>query len=169
MTVVEELDNFKKSNDSRGRNARMVSRYLDELRVHGKLSDGVPLEHGGQLRVEVHLRAELPRMFRNHSKDNEILEVAMGLSQAGESVVFITKDINLRIKAEALGLIAEDYEKEKVAPEHLYVGWRELVVSSEYIDRFYKAKRLEPPAETIPPPTPLTKENGHYAKDAIQG
>ena len=167
MTVVEELDNFKKANDSRGRNARMVSRYLDELRVHGKLSDGVPLEHGGQLRVEVHMRAELPRMFRSSSKDNEILEVAMGLAQSGETVVFITKDINLRIKAEALGLIAEDYEKEKVAPEHLYVGWRELTVSSDYIDRFYKAKRLEPPAETIPP-APPAKESSHYAKDAVQ-
>ena len=151
MTVVEELDNFKKSNDSRGRNARMVSRYLDELRAHGKLSDGVPLEHGGQLKVEVNVRAELPRQFRHHSKDNEILEVAMGLNQMGETVVFITKDINLRIKAEALGLIAEDYEKEKVPPERLYVGWRELVVPSDFIDRFYKVKRIDPPVNSWKP------------------
>lgn len=166
MTVVEELDNFKKSNDSRGRNARMVSRYLDELRAHGKLSDGVPLEHGGQLKVEVNVRAELPRQFRHHSKDNEILEVAMGLNQAGEMVVFITKDINLRIKAEALGLIAEDYEKEKVPPERLYVGWRELVVPSDFIDRFYKAKRIEPPVDSYPR-TPSLKEGGQSAKDVV--
>ncbi len=127
LTVVEELDNFKKSNDSRGRSARTVSRYLDELRVHGKLSNGVPLEHGGMLRVEVQARGELPRPLRSNSKDNEILEVALGLAQMGDTVVFITKDINLRIKAEALGLIAEDYEKEKIPPEQLYVGWRELV------------------------------------------
>jgi len=81
MTVVEELDNFKKSNDSRGRNARTVSRYLDELRVHGKLSDGVPLEHGGQLRVEILLRAELPPQFRKNSKDN-ILKSEDGKSQS---------------------------------------------------------------------------------------
>jgi len=147
MTVVEELDGFKKSNDSRGRNARTVSRYLDELRVHGKLSDGVPLEHGGHLKVEILTRAELPRQFRSNSKDNEILEVALGLAQAGDSVIFITKDINLRIKAEALGLTAEDYEKEKVPPEHLYVGWRELIVASDAIDKLYKNKKLEPPVD----------------------
>jgi PhoH-like ATPase len=145
MGVVEELDGFKKSNDSRGRSARTVSRYLDELRVHGKLSEGVPLEHGGSLKVEVQARANLPSQFRNHSKDNEILEVAMGLAGAGETVVFITKDINLRIKAESLGLIAEDYEKEKVHPEELYVGWRELTVASDVIDKFYKSKRMDPP------------------------
>src|SRR5947209_4932109 len=97
MTVIEELDTFKRLNDNRGRNARTVSRYLDELRQHGKLSDGVPLEHGGQLRVEVEARAALPVGFDNHSKDNRILETALGIAKKGEVVVFITKDINLRI------------------------------------------------------------------------
>jgi len=145
LTVVEELDGFKRINDNRGRSARAVTRYLDELRVQGKLSEGVPLEHGGQLKVEVQARGELPRPLRSNSKDNEILEVALGLANMGETVVFITKDINLRIKAEALGLIAEDYEKEKVHPEELYVGWRELTLPSAQIDKFFKSKKLEPP------------------------
>src|SRR5204863_4725440 len=109
-------------------------------------SDGVPLEHGGQLVVEVKARAALPSTFSNHSKDNRILETALGLANQGDSVVFITKDINLRIKAEAAGLIAEDYEKEKVPVEQLYLGWRDLPLASEQIDKFFKQKRLEPPA-----------------------
>ncbi len=148
MTVVEELDNFKKANDIRGRSARSVSRYLDELRIHGKLSDGVPLEHGGQLKVEVEARAPLPHAFENHSKDNRILETALGLAKQGEQVVFITKDINLRIKAEAIGLIAEDYEKEKVEPEELYLGWRDILLLPERIDKFFKSKKLEWPSAT---------------------
>ena len=81
LTVVEELDGFKKSNDSRGRSARMVSRYLDELRHHGKLTEGVPLEHGGQLTVEVRARAPLPHSFSNHSKDNPRLGSLCRLTQ----------------------------------------------------------------------------------------
>jgi len=147
LTVVEELDGFKKSNDSRGRSARMVSRYLDELRQHGKLTEGVPLEHGGQLTVEVRARAPLPHSFSNHSKDNRMLETALGLANQGETVVFITKDINLRIKAEAIGIIAEDYEREKVSPDKLYTGWRDLTLPSESIDKFFKLKKLEPPVD----------------------
>jgi PhoH-like ATPase len=147
LAVVEELDGFKKSNDNRGRSARMVSRYLDELRQHGKLTEGVPLEHGGQLTVEVRARAPLPLSFSNHSKDNRMLETALGLSQQGETVVFITKDINLRIKAEAIGITAEDYEREKVSPDKLYTGWRDLGLPSESIDKFFKLKKLEPPVD----------------------
>lgn len=151
LTVVEELDTFKKANDNRGRSARLISRYLDELRRHGKLSDGVPLEHGGELRVDVQSRAPLPPSFVNGSKDNRILETALGLAKQGDTVVFITKDINLRIKAEAIGLTAEDYEKEKVHPEQLYLGWRELVLPSESIDKFFKTKRLDPPVNSWKP------------------
>lgn len=151
LIVVEELDRFKRSNDDRGRNARLVSRYLDELRQHGKLSDGVPLEHGGQLKVEVQARAKLPSTFDSSSMDNRILEMALGLAEQGDQVIFITKDINLRIKAESIGLVAEDYEKEKIHPEHLYLGWRELVLPSEEIDKFFKLKKLEPTVNSWKP------------------
>ena len=147
LTVVEELDGFKKSNDSRGRSARQVSRYLDELRQHGKITEGVPLEHGGSLTVEARARAPLPLGFEHHNKDNRMLETALGVVEQGETVVFITKDINLRIKAEAIGLTAEDYEKEKVSPDKLYVGWRDLSLASDLIDKFFKSKKLEPPVD----------------------
>jgi len=150
LTVVEELDGFKRTNDNRGRSARAVSRYLDELRQHGKLTEGVALEHGGSLTVDVQTRSPLPHSFENHSKDNRILETALGLSKRGDTVVFITKDINLRIKAEAIGITAEDYEKEKVHPEKLYLGWRDLTLPSEAIDKFFKTKKLEPPVNHWP-------------------
>jgi PhoH-like ATPase len=151
LTVIEELDTFKRSNDERGRSARFVSRKLDELRKGGKLSNWVPLEHGGMLKVEIQVSDGLPKAFSAHTKDNEILSCASYLRKAGENVVFISKDINLRIKAEALGLETQDYEKEKVDVEDLYKGWRELTVAGDLIDRFYKDKRLEPPAPDLVP------------------
>ena len=66
LTVIEELDTFKRSNDERGRSARFVSRKLDELRKHGKLSDWVPLEHGGKLKVEIQVSDGLPKAFSAH-------------------------------------------------------------------------------------------------------
>jgi PhoH-like ATPase len=151
LTVIEELDTFKRSNDERGRSARFVSRKLDELRKGGKLSNWVPLEHGGQLKVEIQVSDGLPKAFSAHTKDNEILSCASYLRKQGENVVFISKDINLRIKAEALELETQDYEKEKVDVEDLYKGWRELTVGGDVIDRFYKDKRLEAPAPDLVP------------------
>ncbi|MDP3543504.1 MAG: PhoH family protein [Elusimicrobiota bacterium] len=147
LTVIEELDTFKRNNDERGRSARFVSRKLDELRRGGKLSNWVPLEHGGKLKVEIQVSDGLPKAFSAHTKDNEILSCALYLKKQGENIVFISKDINLRIKAESLGLETQDYEKEKVDIDDLYKGWREAAVTGEEIDAFYRDKRV--PA-TIP-------------------
>ena len=117
MTVIEELDTFKKLNDERGRNARLISRRLDGLRAHGKLSTGVPLKNGGTLIIVMDLEVALPCEFALSKADHHILGIAIQMQKKGENVIFITKDINLRIKAEALGLDAQDYEKEKVKIE----------------------------------------------------
>jgi PhoH-like ATPase len=151
LPVIEELDTFKRNNDERGRSARFVSRKLDELRKHGKLSNWVPLEHGGKLKVEIMVSDGLPKAFSAHTKDNEILSCAQYLKKQGENVIFISKDINLRIKAESLGLETQDYEKEKVDLDELYKGWRETSVPAESIDRFYKDKRLDSPLPDIVP------------------
>lgn len=151
LTVIEELDTFKRNNDERGRSARFVSRKLDELRKGGKLSNWVPLEHGGKLKVEIQVSDGLPKAFSAHTKDNEILSCAQYLKKQGENVVFISKDINLRIKAESLGLETQDYEKEKVDIDDLYKGWREASVTSEEIDAFYRDKRLPSAIEGLVP------------------
>ncbi|MDE2039420.1 MAG: PhoH family protein [Elusimicrobia bacterium] len=151
LTVIEELDTFKRNNDERGRSARLVARRLDELRKNkGKLSNWVELEHGGKLKVEIMVSDGLPKAFSAQSKDNEILSCARYLKSHEEHVVFISKDINLRIKAEALGLETQDYEKAKVDVEELYRGWRELPAASGEIDRFFKEKRLAVPAQERP-------------------
>jgi len=142
MTVIEELDGFKKINDERGRNARTISRILDSLRSKGKISDGVKNEKGGIIRVEVDHNSEVPYDFITSKADHRILGAALRLQKNGEKVIFISKDINLRIKAEVLGLQAEDYEKEKVNIDELYNGWRDLPLSSPDFDSFYGKKSV---------------------------
>ncbi|MBI4422544.1 MAG: PhoH family protein, partial [Elusimicrobia bacterium] len=142
LPVIEELDTFKRSNDERGRAARLIARKLDGLRSRGKLSDGVPLDHGGQLTVQMLESGGLPATFLANSKDNQILGVAQSLKTKGENVVFISKDINLRIKAEAIGLETQDYEKEKVDVSDLYKGWQEVGAPGEEINSFYKSRKL---------------------------
>ena len=146
IEVVEEIDRFKRDPSEKGRNARQVSRLLDELRTRGNLADGVPLDEtsGAELKV-VFCRSEtlsqLPPELKAGNGDNNIL--AVGLEQqrlesvrGGEPpVVLVTKDTNLRIKADAVGLIAQDYTTDKVAIGDLYPGFCELWVSAEQMDR----------------------------------
>ncbi|MEE8425014.1 MAG: PIN domain-containing protein, partial [Elusimicrobiota bacterium] len=142
LPVIEELDTFKRNKDERGRSARQVARTLDRLRKKGRLSDGVELEHGGRLKVQIVHANGLPEPFSQNTKDNQILSVAQFLKKQNKKVVFISKDINLRIKAEAIGLETEDFEKEKVDLNEFYRGWREISLNKEEIDAFYKNKKL---------------------------
>jgi PhoH-like ATPase len=149
IVVIEELDKFKKGIDETGRNARQVSRILDEHRQKGKLSQGVRLEKGGILRVELNHTSpqHLPMELIASKGDNRILATALNLcyTQKEAPVVLVTKDTNLRIKADAVGLTAEDYETDTVTIEELYSGEAELVVSPESIDAFYANGELAPP------------------------
>lgn len=135
--VVEELDQFKKSVNGLGRNARAVARQLDALRKTGRLNEGVALENGGRLRVMI-LSKELPdtsHFVVQHMYDNLILKCALVLKEEAPEieVIVVTKDTNLRIRADAVGLEAEDYEPTPVDVSLLYQGHREIVVSSEQI------------------------------------
>lgn len=148
ITVIEEIDKFKKDMNETGRNARHVSRLLDDLRTSGSLSSGVKLETGGTVRVEINedrgLKA-LPQELRSDKGDNRILAVAMDVKSqsATGQVILVSKDTNLRIKADALGLVAEDYESDKVEINELYTGITEIQVPSEKVDRFHGQGWLE--------------------------
>ncbi|MBI3548256.1 MAG: PhoH family protein [Elusimicrobia bacterium] len=144
LTVIEELDSFKRLNDDRGYSVRQVMRWLNRLREKGKLSQGIALDHGGQLVIEHRKAEQLPiKLNGSHgTKDNEILATALFLHQQGEHVVLISKDMNLRIKAEVLGIEAADYEREKAPITELYRGHRELSVGQDVIDKFYKEHKL---------------------------
>ncbi len=141
MTVIEELDRFKKELSETGRNARQFSRIIDGLRAKAKLVEGVELETGGHLRVDLyteeHLKC-LPPELRTDRGDNRILAVALDVkSQSEIPVVFVTKDINLRIKADVVGLTAEDYESDKVSLDELYTGTAEVLLGQDDVDLFY--------------------------------
>ena len=142
MTVVEELDNFKRVSDERGRNSRAISRILDGLRKKGKLSEGVKLENGGTLKVQIDEDVPLKYNFLSSKADHRILGAASLLQKNGDKVIFVSKDINLRIKAEALGIIAQDYEKEKVKLDELYTGWGEAEITPEDFELFHKNKYI---------------------------
>lgn len=167
MTVIEELDGFKRGNDERGRSARLISRRLDSLRACGKLSDGVKLKNGGMLKIELEHKVDMPSELPMSKADHHILGSALYYQGKGNIVVFITKDINLRIKAEALGIDAQDYAKEKVKIEELYVGWRELLVSSARIDQFYRDGKLELKDEFFPNESVVLKDEAGSSKSAL--
>lgn len=142
MTVIEELDHFKSHSDELGRNARAVVRELDSLRAKGKLGEGVEMENGGILKIAMEDPSlSLPLMDMS-VPDNRILSVAYNLQQEGHTVIFVSKDINARLKADALGLGVQDFEKQKVNFDELYTGHREEVVASGVIEEFYRAKEL---------------------------
>jgi PhoH-like ATPase len=143
--VVEEIDSFKKDLSELGRNARQVSRYLDGLREEGSLKDGVELDRGGLLRVATTHRALPQEVATDRGQDGRILAVALELHEdlTREKVVFITKDTNLRIRADAIGIQTEDYEPERIEASDLYTGFEQVLVAPEQVDGFYANGFLE--------------------------
>ncbi|MBN1850650.1 MAG: PhoH family protein [Deltaproteobacteria bacterium] len=144
LAVIEEIDNQKKRQDEVGRNARFISRELDGLRCLGQLSKGVPLPEGGMLRIELNHQEclEFPKGFDPQKYDNRILALAHNLANGNNRVVLVSKDLNLRIKADVMGISAEDYVTDKVNYDDLYTGYREIYLSSEELDRFYENEGL---------------------------
>src|SRR5256886_7355106 len=139
IEVIEEVDRFKRESTERGANARTVSRTLDSLRVKGRLSEGVTLPNGGRLRVifqdknpNGHLTSD------DNNVDSRIVALAITVQKAHpkQRTILITKDVNLRIKADALGLQAEDYETDRVLIKDLYTGMLELAVSAGELAAF---------------------------------
>ncbi|MEA3361858.1 MAG: PhoH family protein [Thermodesulfobacteriota bacterium] len=142
LTVIEEIDRFKKDQSETGRNARQISRMIDEFRSQAKLVEGVPLENGGILKVAIYKEEfihKLPPELRNDQGDNRILAVAWDLQEnlPKGTVFFVTKDINLRIKADTIGMYAVDYQSDKVPIEELYTGTSELLLPKDQVDQFY--------------------------------
>jgi PhoH-like ATPase len=154
LSVIEELDRIKRRSDEIGRNAREVSRKLDELRIKGRLSEGVALPNGGSVRIEINGNKPChhPDGIDLNTIDNTILALAYALMNNGQSpVILVTKDLNLRIKADVLGLAAEDFYSDKVDYHQLYSGVTELYLPPAEIDRFYQEGYLEYPAADIHP------------------
>ncbi len=145
IVVVEEIDRFKREQSENGRHARTFSRLIDAMRSLGPLSQGVALPQQGMLTVMLGGDQKLPVELAMEKADNRILALAISVKQENQErpVVLVTKDINLRIKADALGIVADDYEPESVEPEDLYAGSLEIEVPLEAIEEFRCTKRLD--------------------------
>lgn len=144
--VLEELDKFKKDNSELGSNARHVARIIDGLREKGSLSKGIRLENGGTLRIEMNYQeVKLPESWVGNVNDNRILKVCKGLHEKGERVFLISKDVFARIKADVLGIAAQDFFNEQ-APvyDEQYKGRLDVYTTGEKLDEFYNCSKLTP-------------------------
>src|ERR1043165_6182461 len=142
MIVLEELDKFKTANNELGSNAREVARKLDRLREQGSLRDGITTPQGGLVQVMIaydELAGMLPGV-----NDNRILGCANRLKREGKNVFFISKDINARVKADALGIPSEDFENQKVNIDELYDGWIRLERDANRIKELSALETIAP-------------------------
>lgn len=142
LVVLEELDGMKRLLDELGKNARQVLRYIDGLKEKnaGDLHRGVSIENGVVVRVYVDMKptdkVQFPLSLDRNA--NKLLLAAFKLREAGQKVVIVSKDFVVRVKAESIGLEAEDYENLKASYDHLYKGYRKLKVSKHEVDLFFK-------------------------------
>lgn len=148
ISVIEEVDRFKRDQGENGRNARQFSRFIDVLRAKGSLAHGVQLDNS---EIYVYVSTDLmmtgmPTELDAQKADNRILSTALALQKQHprNKVELISKDINLRIKADVYGITAKDFEPTNVSPEEMYEGYLELELAPGQIDTFYKEKRLVP-------------------------
>jgi PhoH-like ATPase len=138
--VVEEIDNFKKDMTELGRNARQVSRNLDALRADGSLLKGIRTKDDGIIRVAVTEKMLPAHISTDRGQDSKILATALdqqNIYGGKQRVILVTKDSNLRIRSDAVGIESQDYEHDRIAEDEFYTGVAECRVSGSFIDDFY--------------------------------
>ena len=153
IEVIEEIDHFKRESSELGQSARTVSRMLDGLRAQGSLSEGVALPNGGRLRIIFHKKSRGrngngSNNGNGHTIDSRIVASALQVQKSSPKLatILVTKDINLRVKADAFGLPAEDYQSDRVSINDLYTGTFDLAVSAEKMVSYRSNSELDLPA-----------------------
>ena len=145
LKVLDEIDNHKKRQDSVGIHARGTIRKLDELRSKGDLFEGVNLE-GGTLFVKKYDPFVLPDDLNLDNPDNQIIATAMTIQKENKKskVVMVSRDINMRVKCDSLGIKSEDYSNDQVVEDidTLYTGVVEHLVDDQVIDSVYKDEQV---------------------------
>ncbi len=161
LICVEELDRFKKDQNENGRNARTFSRVVDDLRSKGSLSKGVMLDDGGKLIIG-HYKdypEDLTRSIDLSKNDNLILGAALILKEKDKNVILISKDINLRLKADVLGVASQDYNTEDITLDELYSGQRKFKVTPKQLEEFKEKRFL---------PVKADEFNGLYSNEYVE-
>ncbi len=154
MTVIEEVDQFKKGVDEKSRNARLIGRYLDKLRSLGSLKTGVVTDKGGIVQVTIlssDLNIDGVKLLDNN--DNRIIGTAAYFQKENPErvVTLVSKDANVRIKADCLGIKAENYEPEKVNYEEIYTGFSLLKATRKQIEKVQEKGYFTNKLGEIPP------------------
>jgi len=146
ITVIEEVDNFKKGVDEKGRNARQIGRYLDSLREQGSLRDGVKTEKGGKIKVVLSRKVSdtATDILITDTNDNLIIGTAMYIhkKEPEKEVILVSKDANVRIKADAVGIKAANFETDNINFSELYMGFLKIIVDDGTIEKFKKEEFL---------------------------
>jgi len=171
--AIEEIDRFKREGSERGRNARTIARLLDDVRQGGDtLSGGVPLESGGTLRIAIpERRPALLVGLESNSQDHAILQTAIDIRDRDKDrpTIFVTMDTNLRIRADALGVVAETYENQRVEdPEHSH-SVIEVDVPGPDVDAFFQHGYLNGPnlMELLPNAAVLLRDSSSPTHTAL--
>jgi len=147
LKVLDEIDKHKKRQDVVGAQARSIIRKLDQLRSKGNLFKGVRLDKGkGIIKVKSYNPLCLPDDLDLEDADNQIIATALSEMDQSPSrkVVMVSRDINMRVKCDALGITTEDYQVEQVVArsDDLYSGTAEILVDEQTIDEFYEGKKV---------------------------
>ncbi|WP_026661084.1 PhoH family protein [Butyrivibrio sp. AC2005] len=163
LVVLEELDSHKRDEGERGAKVREVIRLLEELREKGDLTKGVELQDGATLRVEKNFKdVELPQDMLEYKSDNRILRVCKGLADTSkEQVILVTKDILMRIKAQLLGIKAQDFTTEQVVSHGEQYSGRIRVYAPEEIFKEFRRKGV--PVDAVY----ICDENGEKIKPEL--
>ena len=150
LKVLEEIDKHKKRQDSAGANARKIIRTLDELRTTGDLQKGVRLGKGkGLFKVMSYSclgNSIFPPDLDIRIPDHTILATAKAVQQkqSNRKMIVVSRDINMRVICDSIGMVAEDYitEKASESSDQLYNGFVEHLVDDQVIDRFYEGEEI---------------------------
>lgn len=142
ILVLEELDKHKTRNDDVGRNARQVSRALDAMRVDGSFHDGVKTRGGGIIRIVPSPQDPATLLPKELSVSSSVDNMIIGfmLSYKDENLVLVSKDINIRVKCDAMGLKCQDYLSMRVSSDidELYRGVKLIHTTEDVVDSFYR-------------------------------
>tara|TARA_Y100000034_G_scaffold127851_1_gene181411 strand:+ start:5140 stop:6459 length:1320 start_codon:yes stop_codon:yes gene_type:complete len=175
LKVLEEIDKHKKRQDSVGLNARMIIRTLDELRSKGSLKKGVRIDKGhGIVFARLHDLSLLPSELDKNDPDNTIISAALAEKKENPNrkIVVVTRDINMRIKCDAIGLPSEDFQVDQAiaGSEYLYSGFIEYLVDDQTVDQFYRGEDIEVSKDEIklyPNQLVMLVSNANHKKTAI--
>ena len=171
FAVIEEVDKFKRDQGENGRNARQFSRFIDVLRNKGSLAQGVQIDnHEAYVYITTDMgMSGVPAELDQAKADNRILSTAISLQKQHprSKVELITKDINLRIKADVYGVFATDYDSSSENSGDMYEGYLEIELAPEKIDQFYKTKRIEVDQKVYGNQYVILKDNSNPNHSAI--